>query len=175
MRDDHFLGELFSRVRETQADTILDSNLPNSIITDSEATRDAILCVLSLLGLDHVVTVKAEMAGPALEYHIVFDPKTALPEHCRNDGQKYRVKFMCGDGDCGEHYYEELEPALWVAVNFDNDGENCDYAAVSRRCSEDPEKWERILWCNSEHDLEYDIDDDDPDYEAVDAYIEEHW
>lgn len=175
MRTDHFLKELFDRVRSKQADTILDSHLPNCIVTDSEATRDAIMCIMDLLGLNHAVTANAVMVGPALEYHISFDSEAAIPEHCRKDEKKYRVRFMCGDWECGEHYHEELDLTLSTAVNFENNGENCDYAEVYRRSSENPDKWERLLWCNSEHDLEYDIDSDDPDYEAVDAYIEENW
>lgn len=175
MRNDHFLQELFDRVRFNQSDTILGTYLPNGIATDSEATRDAIMCVMDLLGLDHAVTVNAEMVGPALEYRICFDADAALPEHCQEDAKRYKVKFMCGDWDCGELYIEELNIALWYAVNFENDGENCDYAEVFRRNSKNPEKWDLLLWCNSEHDLEFDIDSDDPDYEAVDSYIEENW
>ena len=168
MRDDKFLAELLQRLQQSDSDGIINTT-ETGIVTDSESTRDAVLCVMELLELDKFVSVTERLDGAALEYHITFDAEASQPEWSHADGKNYQVVFMCGDYECDRQGYDNAHDACITAVSWDTD-EGCDYAEVLRL--NDAGDYEQILWCNTSCDFENCLDEDDPDYETVEEAFE---
>ena len=162
MRNDKFMNELLCRLQYSNSDDIIGS-IASGIITDSEAARDAILCVMDMLGLREFISIEEHLESGILHYHIVFDVDGSYtPDDL--DGKKYIVRFLCGDHEVDKQGYDNAHDACVTAVAFDSE-EGCDYAAVYRLTEDGT--YEEILWCNTSCDFGNDLDEDDPDYDTI--------
>lgn len=171
MHNDVFLEEFFARLQSSVANKSIVRTLKNGIVVNSEDTCNVILACMELIGLRKYILVSPVGSEPVQEWEISYDLEASKPDYLVTEGKLYIVKFMLGSHESERHGYNSIEDACDSACTF--------YELRCRRrlhaeveringCGE----YETILWCNDDREFENLLDEDDPDFAAIESAYE---
>lgn len=167
MRNNKFFAEFRKRLQDASCDDILGA-IPDGVETDSEAAKDAIVCVLAMLGVDKQVTLTERFEGKALIYQIHLDVEATGGFKDLSDA-KYVVNFFMNGELVDQMATEDVEDACSDAITWQTEGS--DYVLVLRQ--EASATCIEVFWCNRDNECGIRVDPNDPDYDtAAQAYAD---
>lgn len=169
MKNSKFFAEFLKRLQDASCDGIM-GVIPDGVETDSEAAKNAIVCILAMLGVDEQVTLTERFEGKALIYQIHLDVEATSGFKDLSDA-KYVVNFFMHGELSDQMAADNAEAACNAAITWQTE-EGFDYALVLRQ-EADGTRIE-VLWCKwSNHDCGIRVDPNDPDYDvAAQAYAD---
>lgn len=106
MKNEKLLHDILAAIHASSSDELLPSDDKNTIVTCQESVKDAIFCVMSILGFEDVMRVEEFMDGPALYYRMRFI--FAYSVNIMRDGKRMPTRW-----------YDSLMDALDVAISLD--------------------------------------------------------